>query len=98
MCKSCLCQALTFNTPAPSKKKGVYESSELPPLERALGALKELGFANLNESDLTRLNPLDPFDEELVVMADVRAYFQVAYKVNTIPIVKLQPLPRLSTC
>lgn len=97
MHKFYLRKAQTVNAAAPSKK-GVYGSSEIPPLERALGALKDLGFANLNESDLTRLTPVDPFEEELVVMADVRAYFQVAYKVNTISIVKLQPLLGLSTC
>lgn len=56
------------------------------PLDRALAALRELGYKDLVESDLDRLIPPDEYEEELVVMADVRAYFQVAYKVRA-PIV-----------
>ncbi|KLO12399.1 hypothetical protein SCHPADRAFT_941237 [Schizopora paradoxa] len=49
--------------------------------ERALSALAELGYRNLSEKDLARLHKApDNFQEELMVMADVRAYFQVAYK------------------
>ena len=51
--------------------------------DRALSALAELGYRNLSEKDLARLNKVpDNFQEELMVMADVRAYFQVAYKVR----------------
>jgi len=42
--------------------------------------LAELGYDNLSESDLARLIPADDFHEELILMAKVRAYFQVAYK------------------
>ncbi len=53
------------------------------PTDRALLALAELGYKNLAASDLARLNTApDNFQEELMVMADVRAYFQVAYKVR----------------
>ncbi|KAG2364145.1 P-loop containing nucleoside triphosphate hydrolase protein [Suillus spraguei] len=48
--------------------------------DKALRALAEAGYANLRVSDLARLLPPDPFEEELVVMADVRAYYHVAYK------------------
>ncbi|KAG2067161.1 hypothetical protein BDR04DRAFT_1144485 [Suillus decipiens] len=48
--------------------------------DKALRALAEAGYANLRISDLARLLPPDPFEEELVVMADVRAYYHVAYK------------------
>ena len=51
-------------------------------MDRALQALRELGYTELRESDLIRLNPPDTYEEELNVMADVRAYFQVAYKVK----------------
>jgi hypothetical protein len=48
---------------------------------RALNALSELGYRHLSLSDLGRLHPPDSFIEEITVMADVRAYWQVAYKV-----------------
>ncbi|THH10649.1 hypothetical protein EW146_g8308 [Bondarzewia mesenterica] len=47
---------------------------------RALDALAELGFAGLSVSEFQRLHPPDQFQDELHVMAGVRAYFQVAYK------------------
>jgi hypothetical protein len=46
-----------------------------------LDALAEAGYANITASNLSRLNPPDEFEEELQVMANVRAYFQVAHKV-----------------
>jgi hypothetical protein len=49
---------------------------------RALRALSELGYENLSLEDLSRLHPPDRFGEEITVMADVRAYWQVAYKVG----------------
>ena len=52
-------------------------------LLRALHALGELGYHGLNLERLKRLNPPDnEYEEEITVMADVRAYFQVAYKVD----------------
>ncbi|KAG1782138.1 P-loop containing nucleoside triphosphate hydrolase protein [Suillus placidus] len=57
----------------------VPSTSETPEA-KALRALAEAGYANLATSDLARLLPPDTFQEELVVMADVRAYFHVAYK------------------
>jgi hypothetical protein len=50
------------------------------PEAKALRALAEAGYAGLHVSDLARLLPPDSFEEELVVMADVRAYYHVAYK------------------
>ncbi|KAG1876589.1 P-loop containing nucleoside triphosphate hydrolase protein [Suillus subalutaceus] len=50
------------------------------PGAKALRALAEAGYAGLRISDLARLLPPDSFEEELVVMADVRAYYHVAYK------------------
>ncbi|KAG1834946.1 P-loop containing nucleoside triphosphate hydrolase protein [Suillus subluteus] len=50
------------------------------PGAKALRALAEAGYAGLRVSDLARLLPPDSFEEELVVMADVRAYYHVAYK------------------
>lgn len=43
--------------------------------------LEKLGYRGLKNTDLARLHPPDQFEGELHVMADVRAYFQVAFKV-----------------
>ena len=48
---------------------------------RALTALAEAGFPNLSAHHLQRLYPPDAFEQELNVMASVRAFFEVAYKV-----------------
>jgi len=52
------------------------------PAAKALRALAEAGYPNLQASDLSRLLPPDSFEEELIVMAEVRAYYHVAYKVS----------------
>ncbi|KAG2155240.1 P-loop containing nucleoside triphosphate hydrolase protein [Suillus bovinus] len=54
--------------------------AERTPEAKALRALAEAGYANLKIPDLARLLPPDSFQEELIVMADVRAYYHVAYK------------------
>jgi hypothetical protein len=54
------------------------------PEAKALRALAEAGYANIGIPDLARLLPPDSFQEELVVMADVRAYYHVAYKVSLV--------------
>ena len=64
----------------------VMEPRFCPPVEtseaKALRALAEAGYPNVRVSDLARLLPPDSWEEELVVMADVRAYYQVSYKVS----------------
>ncbi|PIL25642.1 transporter [Ganoderma sinense ZZ0214-1] len=45
----------------------------------ALSVLTKLGYA-VKEEDLGKLNPPDIYEEELELMAEVRAYFHVAYK------------------
>lgn len=52
------------------------------PALSALNALWALGYKRLSVHDLARLHPPDAFEEELIVMADVRAYFQVSFKVR----------------
>ncbi|EIN04120.1 hypothetical protein PUNSTDRAFT_138850 [Punctularia strigosozonata HHB-11173 SS5] len=54
----------------------------------ALRALAKIGYRGLSVADLRHLHPREAFDEELSVMADVRAYFQVAYKrfIDNIPL------------
>lgn len=48
---------------------------------RVLGDLAPLGYKGLTAEKLERLNDPDEYQQELNLMADVRAYFQVAYKV-----------------
>lgn len=60
--------------------------SKLGPKEKetllsALAELTKLGYP-VKEDDLGKLNPPDEYQEELEVMAEVRAYFQVSYKVR----------------
>ncbi|KAL5492681.1 hypothetical protein ACEPAI_4128 [Sanghuangporus weigelae] len=58
-------------------------------MDRALAALRELGYKNVTRADLPRLMMApDEFSEELTVMADVRAYFFIAYKriIDNVPL------------
>ena len=47
----------------------------------ALQHLAAAGFTGVGEEDLKRLRKPDTHDEELEVMAETRAYFQIAFKV-----------------
>ena len=49
----------------------------------AIRMLRALGYDVKNEADLDRLRPSDEYEQELIVAAEVRAYFQVAYKVSS---------------
>jgi hypothetical protein len=51
--------------------------------DMALAHLAKLGFAGLTEDDLGKLRPTDEYENELRVMAEVRAYWHVAYKVRS---------------
>ncbi|KAL0061429.1 hypothetical protein AAF712_011723 [Marasmius tenuissimus] len=57
--------------------------------KEALSSLASLGFQSLGASDLTRLLPNDEMEPALRIMAEVRAYFQVAYKrfADNVPLV-----------
>ncbi|KAF9053960.1 hypothetical protein BDZ89DRAFT_1056513 [Hymenopellis radicata] len=48
-------------------------------VQEALAMLAKIGY-HVTEEDLGKLNPADEYEVELKVMADVRGYFQVAYK------------------
>lgn len=47
-----------------------------------LAMLAARGFVGLTLEDLGRLNPPDEYEMELQMMAEVRGYFQISYKVN----------------
>lgn len=61
--------------------KPVNETS-LFSTEGLLAGLAAHGFAGLTIEDLGKLNPPDEFETELIIMAEVRGYFQVVYKVQ----------------
>ncbi|KDQ18068.1 hypothetical protein BOTBODRAFT_63785 [Botryobasidium botryosum FD-172 SS1] len=71
------------DSPLPSKVPSQGGPGWVTPLseavQEALASLTRAGFS-VKEEDLVRLEPVDEYEEELGVMADVRAYFQVAYK------------------
>ncbi|KAI0759259.1 P-loop containing nucleoside triphosphate hydrolase protein [Trametes elegans] len=67
---------LPFGVPRPVKR---LSETERVRLRNALGELAKLGIV-VAEEDLARLRPPDAWQEELEVMAEVRAYFQVSYK------------------
>jgi hypothetical protein len=56
-------------------------------LNEAISALAKLGLRSVEASSLAALLPPDPMEPAIGIMADVRAYFQVAYKrfVDNIP-------------
>lgn len=56
--------------------RGFIDSMVSPELVAVLDGLARLGLPLLQPMDLTALLPTDEFDPALVVMADVRAYFQ----------------------
>jgi vacuolar protein sorting-associated protein 1 len=67
-------------------------SNSKPKANQLLQVLREAGYGNVRVKDLEKLRSC-AYQEELVVMARVRAYFQVAYKVSTgIPLI-LEPFP-----
>ena len=54
--------------------------------QKVLSALSNIDYTGLTIDDVTqRLVPTDEFEDELVVMAEVSAYFQVAHKVSVRP-------------
>ncbi|KAI0067648.1 hypothetical protein BV25DRAFT_1834706 [Artomyces pyxidatus] len=49
-------------------------------MPKIMAGLAEIGLGGTKPSDLPKLLPADPFDPALEIMANVRAYFQVASK------------------
>ena len=50
-------------------------------IRNALTALAAVGYS-VREDELPRLRGVDPYEQELIVMAETSAYFHVAYKVS----------------
>ncbi|KAI0743151.1 P-loop containing nucleoside triphosphate hydrolase protein [Daedaleopsis nitida] len=71
----------TFTSTAPAKALSPEEQEKRDELlKQTLANLANLGYMGLHAEDLGKLNPADIYEDELEVMAEVRAYFQVAYK------------------
>lgn len=71
----------------PSAVKPFWEPNSAPPdnsekVNSVLAALAGIGYV-VTEEDLGKLNPPDEFETELKVMAEIRGYCQVSYKVRT---------------
>ncbi|KAH9917093.1 P-loop containing nucleoside triphosphate hydrolase protein [Amylocystis lapponica] len=71
----------------------LYDNTSQPPegsnhVDDILSNFSALGVRNITRSDLAKVLPSDPHEDALVIMARVRAYFQVAYKrfADNIPI------------
>ncbi|KAF8504661.1 P-loop containing nucleoside triphosphate hydrolase protein [Russula emetica] len=65
-----------------------YESSEFgDALEIVISNLRKIGFHNVQPLELAVLRASEDSDDAIKIMADVRAYFQVAYKrfVDNVP-------------
>lgn len=77
--------AMAPATSAKSTAAAVLPSdpSGLEKINSVLALLADIGYTGLNAEDLGKLNPPDKYETELHVMAEVRGYFQVSYKVGT---------------
>ena len=73
--------ALSAKTTRPAEP-ALNEDEKQALVRDALANLAKLGYHGLEEADLGKLNPPDVYEDELQLMAEVRAYFQVAYKVR----------------
>ncbi|KAI0693477.1 P-loop containing nucleoside triphosphate hydrolase protein [Cytidiella melzeri] len=67
------------NTGKKGKKRGLSDEEREERENQALSALAALGY-HVTAADLGKLNPPDVYESELELMAEVRAYFQIAYK------------------
>ena len=76
-----------------SEDKDNHESN----VAQALACLALVGHTGLKEEDLSKLRPTDDYETELDVMAETRAYWQVAYKVSCESCVTRNPSDWLTT-
>ncbi|KAJ7064090.1 P-loop containing nucleoside triphosphate hydrolase protein [Mycena amicta] len=67
----------TFASSVQNHKPKLPHSADI---DSILAHLNNLGLKGIKAADLTKLLPPDEMDPALHIMADVRAYFQVAYK------------------
>ncbi|KZO95026.1 hypothetical protein CALVIDRAFT_565135 [Calocera viscosa TUFC12733] len=68
-------------TKQPPTKAQKTEAGRSSDIQKALSYLRRLPeYSRIQEQDLGKMLPEDPYTQEIVVMAEARAYFQVAYK------------------
>ena len=86
----CECSIISPVTLAVSSKDSQYKrgprtrpKNDDDNAAHAIRMLRALGYDVKNEADLDRLRPSDEYEQELIVASEVRAYFQVAYKVSS---------------
>jgi len=70
----------SFNFARKGELAFMPERTRQDEVNEVLAGLSRLGHTGKKEGDLARLNDSDPFEQELIVMAEVSAYFRIAYK------------------
>ena len=73
-----------FSPSAQQTGSGLTEDERKREEAQVLAGLARLGFHGLKAEDLGKLVQVDEYEKELEVMAEVRAYFKVAYKVRRV--------------
>lgn len=66
--------------PAGTSRKRSASTNPSVPISEVLAGLSSIGIHGVKASDLAKLLPPDEMEHALKIMADVRGYFQVAYK------------------
>lgn len=61
---------------------GAPSTGDSDTIRELMSLLAKLGHNQLKLEDLAKLNPPDEYENELQVMAEVRGYFKVSYKVS----------------
>ncbi|KAJ3563691.1 hypothetical protein NP233_g8780 [Leucocoprinus birnbaumii] len=70
----------TYSRPSSPVFGSKNSSSNLYGISKVLSGLAEIGMSGVQAEDLAKLFKTDNMEPALEIMADVRAYFQVAYK------------------
>ncbi|KAK7467517.1 hypothetical protein VKT23_004571 [Stygiomarasmius scandens] len=65
---------------SPSPQTSSVTAAPKVDVNQILALLAQAGYTGLQPEDLGKLNPPDEYEQELNTMAQVRGYFQVAYK------------------
>ena len=70
------------------RERATKQSSSVPlaeaaaRIDAAIASLAACGITGIGKEDLKKLTPQDQYDRELDVMAEVRAYYLIAYRVK----------------
>ncbi|KIK36073.1 hypothetical protein CY34DRAFT_544266 [Suillus luteus UH-Slu-Lm8-n1] len=69
-----------YRAPTTVHSNPVHGQAFQQAVHKAISGLTEAGLSGVQASDISKLLPVDPMEPALLIMAGVRAYFQVAYK------------------